>query len=142
MNSRLIACAATHDMGFDAEVDSIARDASRVLIAAAALGCTVLLGACTEMRWEKEGFALDLNNEDWNECRREAYMSAARQSFYFNPFPRAYIGRDARGRAVAVYRYWPNSDRFMLEQDYLNSCMRRRGYRLVPVEPETRSPPP
>ena len=88
------------------------------------------------MRWEKQGMAVDSGNEDWAECKRQAYLSASR--WYFDPFPRAYIGRDARGQAFAIYRNWPNSDRFMHEQDYLNSCLRQRGYQLVPVKPDGR----
>ena len=33
------------------------------------------------------------------------------------------------------YRASPYPNRFMLEQDYLDSCLRNRGYRRVPVQP-------
>lgn len=111
----------------------------RIILAALILGCAVFLGACTAMRWEKQGLAMDSNNEDWADCRQRAYRDASRWSF--NPFPRAYIRRDARGQPFVVYRSWPDSDRFMREQDYLNSCLRQRGYRLVPVDPEDRPVP-
>jgi len=111
----------------------------RIILIAVVSGCAALLGACTEMRWEKEGMELALDNQDWIDCRNQAYQMAARQTWYLNPFPRTYLGRDGYGRNLVIYRYWPDSDRFMLEQENLNSCMRQRGYRLVPVEPERES---
>jgi len=115
----------------------------RIMLVAVAFAFAwlVLLGACTEMRWEKDGVDLATDNQDWTDCRNQAYQSAARQTWYLDPFPRTFLWHDQYGRPVAIYRYWPNSDRFMLEQEYLNSCLRQRGYRLVPVEPERRSPP-
>jgi hypothetical protein len=115
-------------------------DMWRIILAALILGCAVSLGACTAMRWEKQGLAVDSGNEDMGECRQRAYLDASHG--YFNTFPRAYFGRDMRGRAFMDYRYWPDSERFMREQDYMNSCMRQRGYRLVPAEPGNRTPSP
>jgi len=112
----------------------------RLILVAIALGCAVSLGACTAMRWEKPGIAVDSQNEDMAECRRLAYLDASHWNFY--TFPQAFIGLDAYGQEFMVYRYWPDSDRFMREQDYLNSCMRQRGYQLAPVEPEKRAPSP
>lgn len=101
--------------------------------AVAALLSVLLLPACTPMRWERDGLALDYNDRDWSDCRRQSIAGANR--WMFDPFPRQLIGRDAQGRAFSYYRPSPFPNRFMLEQEYLDSCLRARGFRRVPVAP-------
>ena len=93
---------------------------------------TMLLAACTPMRWERDGYALDYAHADWTDCRNQSVAIANR--WYFEPFPRMFIGRDALGRPFTYYRPSPYPNRFMLEQEYLDNCLRARGYRRVPVE--------
>lgn len=110
--------------------------------AAIALLMASLLGACTPMQWERNGYALDTADRDWNDCRQQSIMGANRWMFY-DPFPRSFIGRDARGRAFSYYRPAPFPNRFMLEQDYLDNCLRGRGYQRVPLKPvQTVAPAP
>ena len=40
----------------------------------------------------------------------------------------------------AIYRAPPFPNRFMLEQDYLDNCLRGRGYQRVPVVAEPAAP--
>ena len=102
--------------------------------AALLLAVGALLTACTPMRWERDGLALDYANTDWNDCRRQSVAGANR--WHFDPFPRSFIGRDARGRPFAYGYPSPYPNRFMLEQDYFDQCLRARGFRRVPVAPE------
>ena len=104
-----------------------------------ALLAACLLAACTPMRWERDGLALDYADTDWRDCRRQSISSANRWMFW-EPFPRSYIGRDALGRPFAYYRPSPYPNRFMLEQDYLDNCLRARGFRRVPVQAEAPAP--
>jgi hypothetical protein len=102
---------------------------------------TLLLGACTPMQWERDGLALDTGGTDWSDCRRQSIAFANRWGF--NTFPYSYLGRDAHGRAFSYYRPYPYPDRFMLERDYLDNCLRARGFRLVPVPPaDAKTPGP
>jgi hypothetical protein len=105
----------------------------------AAVAATLLLGACTPMQWERDGLALDTGGTDWNTCRHQSFAYANRWGF--DMFPRTYFARDRYGRGFTYYRPSPYPDRFMLEQDYLNSCLRARGFRLVPVEPAATAAP-
>lgn len=106
--------------------------AARRIAAVAALA-TLLLAACTPLRWERDGLALDYSDRDWSHCRSQSIASANR--WMFEPFPRTFIGRDARGRPFSYDRPAPYPNRFMLEQDYLDHCLRGRGYQRVPVKP-------
>ncbi len=106
---------------------------ARRCAAAVALSATVLLAACTPLRWERDGLALDYADNDWSDCRRQSIASANRR--YFEPFPRLYFGRDLRGRPFTYYSPSSYPGRFMLEQEYLDSCLRAHGFRRVPVQP-------
>ena len=102
---------------------------SRIFSVAALALSALLLQACTPMRWERDGLGLDYADKDWNDCRRQSIAAANRWAF--DPFPRTFIGRDALGRPFAYYRPSPYPSRFMLEQDYLDNCLRARGFRRV-----------
>ena len=98
-----------------------------------------MLAACTPMRWERNGMTLDYADADWSDCRRQS-ISAANRWMIWDPFPRSYIGRDAFGRPFTYYRPAPYPNRFMLEQDYLDNCLRARGFRRVPIQPDGPAP--
>jgi hypothetical protein len=85
------------------------------------------------MRWERDGYALDTADTDWKDCRSESIGYANR--WIRDPFPYTYMARDTYGRAYTSYHAWPYPSRFMIEQDYLDSCLRSRGYQRVPVQP-------
>lgn len=103
--------------------------------AAAVVVAALLLGACTPMRWERDGLTLDYADKDWGDCRRQS-IAGANRWLMFDTFPRTYFGRDALGRPYSYYRANPYPNRFMLEQEYLDGCLRSRGFRRVPVQPE------
>lgn len=106
---------------------------AKTLRAAAACLAALLLGACAPTRWERNGLALDYAGNDWKDCRSQSIASANR--WMFEPFPRTFIGRDARGRPFSFYRDSPYQSRFMLEQDFLDYCLRARGFQRMPVKP-------
>ena len=110
-----------------------ARTAILVLLAAC------ILSACTPTRWDRDGLALDYANADWSDCRRQS-IAGANRWLMFDPFPRSYFGRDALGRPFTYYRPAPYPNRFMLEQDYLDNCLRARGFRRVPIQPDGPAP--
>ena len=107
--------------------------------AAAVVLTALLLGACTPMRWERDGLALDYNDRDWGDCRRQS-IAGANRWLMFDTFPRTYFGRDALGRPFTYYRSAPYPNRFLLEQEYLDNCLRSRGFRRVPLPPEAAGP--
>jgi hypothetical protein len=90
------------------------------------------------MQWERDGLALDTGGTDWNACRQQSFAYAYRWGF--DMFPRSYYGRDRYGRGISYFRPSPYPDRFLLEQDYLNNCLRSRGFRMVPLQPEAGAP--
>jgi hypothetical protein len=96
----------------------------------AALTC--LLAACAPLRWEKTGLDAASLEADLEACRTDAWLTAGRYH-WFPPWP-TYIGRDRAGRPIFAQPFWNQSDRFFLEQDLFHSCMRHRGYELVPDE--------
>jgi hypothetical protein len=112
---------------------------ARCAAAVTAMLAMALLAACTPMRWERDGQALDYADTDWNTCRSQSIFRANRWSF--DPFPRTFIGRDARGRPFTAFRQSPFPDRFMLEREYLDNCLRARGFRLVPKAPDNAAAP-
>lgn len=115
--------------------------AARYRAMAVAAFAAALLAACTPMRWERNGLALDYTDQDWNNCRSQSVASANRWMFDPFPFPYGFNGRDARGRPFYYYRPSPYPNRFMLEQEYLDNCLRARGFRRVPVQPERATTP-
>jgi hypothetical protein len=113
--------------------------ALRVPRVLAVLALASTLSACTPMQWQRDGLALDYNDSDWGDCRRQSIGNANR--WMFEPFPRTFIGRDARGRPFSYVRPSPYPSRFMLEQEYLDNCLRARGFRRVPLQPADAATP-
>jgi hypothetical protein len=112
--------------------------ASRLLLVGVAVAAAAL-AACTPTRWERNGVVLDYAGADWSSCRSQSIAVANR--WYFEPFPQTFMGRDARGRPFSYYRASPYPSRFMLEQDYLDYCLRAHGYQRAPDKPADPSAP-
>ena len=101
----------------------------------AALLVAAGLGGCTSYRWEHPGFGSGGVEEALAECRYEARIEAEREAYRDRLLTPAIPIRDRNGRIV----YWREADSFrrsaaFRENDLRDSCMRSRGFRLVPVE--------
>lgn len=98
------------------------------------LGLSLILAACAELRWQKPGADEAQIQNDTGECRRKARLAAMREpSLRDHGLPEV-VGTDRSGRPVVMPRSAPESERLLREQDYFTSCMREKGYRLVPAE--------
>jgi hypothetical protein len=106
------------------------------LLAGALMGG--LAAACTPVAWQHAALGVAPSEAELGECNQAAYLEAQRQAFFYSfARPRYHIGRDGRYR----FSPWPSSyygDRFFLERDLFDYCMRAKGYRLVTV-PEAAS---
>jgi hypothetical protein len=87
-----------------------------------------LLAACTPMQWQHASLGVAPSQAEVGECNQSAFYEAQRQAFLYDfGWPRYYGPWGPR---------WPrysSSDRFFLERDLFDYCMRARGYRLVPA---------
>lgn len=107
---------------------------SRYARLAPLLGILLTLSACAELRWQKPGTDEAQIRSDTGECRRRARLAAMREpSLRDHGLPEV-IGTDRSGRPIVMPRSLPESERPLREQDYFTSCMRQKGYRLVPAE--------
>jgi hypothetical protein len=84
---------------------------------------------CTPVQWQHTALGVSPSEAELEQCNQAAFQEAQRQAF-FNDFawPRRF-GRH-------WHRPWPyssTSDRFFLERDLFDFCMRAKGYRLVPA---------
>jgi hypothetical protein len=90
----------------------------------------VAAGACTPMQWQHQALGVTPSQAEVGECNQSAFYEANRQAFFYDfAWPRYYYGRPG-------HRPWPrysSSDRFFLERDLFDYCMRAKGYRLVPA---------
>lgn len=82
------------------------------------------------MQWQHSSLGVAPSQAETGECNQAAYYEAQRQAFFYDfARPHRYYGR--------AYRPWPyyysTSDRFFLEKDLFDYCMRAKGYRLVPA---------
>jgi hypothetical protein len=109
---------------------------ARSLIALALLGSAIV--ACTPVTWQHAQLGVAPSQVELGECNQAAYYEAQRQSFFYSfARPRYFVGRDGRyhyapwGAPWAVNGY---NDRFFLERDLFDYCMRAKGYRLVEAE--------
>jgi hypothetical protein len=109
---------------------------------ARALAMTViafLVAGCTPMQWQHAVSGTPPSQADLSYCEQSAYYEAQRQAF-LNDFmwPRFAYDRNGLVRPLPFGTY-PYRDRFFLERDLFDYCMRAKGYRLVPVRPADRS---
>jgi len=93
----------------------------------------VLLAGCAQLHWQRAGTDATAANRDLDECRGEARLRAARESWPFPYSAPRFVGGGQR-QLLTLYPYQHDTDRFLLENDYTRACMRERGYELAPVE--------
>ncbi len=93
----------------------------------------LLVTACAEMQWSKDGAAPADLERDLAACREQAQVQAERQSVPHAGGPRI-VGVDPAGRPIVSQPERIDGDRFLAERDLTRHCMGRKGYKLVPVE--------
>lgn len=107
---------------------------ARRIVAIAVLGG--LTAACAPVEWQHTAFGVAPSEAEISECNRSAYLEAQRQAFVYDFTRPRFYGRPP------YYAPWPRysyGDRFFLERDLFDYCMRARGYQLVPARPADRS---
>lgn len=103
-------------------------------------GVTALAGCGPPLVWQHRSFGTPPTQAEVDECRRDAYLEANRQAFYYDfAWPRYYgwsgwYGWPGWYGYDPFYRYGPY-DPYLLEQDLYRFCLRARGYHLVPARP-------
>ena len=105
----------------------ILRYAITLLLGAAALA------ACAELEWDKPGAGPRALAQDLDECRQSARMRAVQEAWPYSLLAPRVVGVDRDGRLIVVQPPPHDTERFLLEQDLTRTCMREKGYELVPV---------
>lgn len=104
----------------------------RIAIAALAL----LLPACAQMQWVKEGAAPAQLQADLAQCEQYAWQESFARSMFYYPMAPAVV-HDSLSRRMHIYPYGPFADpfgyRFMEEGRLANFCMRSKGWQLEEV---------
>lgn len=114
---------------------SLVRDFIRAYLRLSAVIVVALLAAgCAELRWHKAGGDAETFKQDVEQCRRTARNRAAVEAWPFGLITPRVIGVDRQGRAIMLHPPPQDTERFLLEGDLTRSCMREKGYSLVPVK--------
>ena len=93
----------------------------------------ILISGCAQLEWQKPDTEAATLDEDLARCEQQAHLSASRMSPTIHaPMPIVSVSPRA-GVNVQMPPPYPSSD-VVLESDMLTSCMKAKGYRLVPVK--------
>ncbi len=99
----------------------------------------IAMAGCAPLEWRRPGTAPEVVAADRAECRdiasRQAWRIASHRSLF--RLPLTYLDADGH-----IHRHFdpffdddPFADRFFIERDLDDACLRAKGYDLVPVEP-------
>lgn len=102
--------------------------------AVATLLLAVSAAGCADLHWHKDGTDAAALGRDVDECRRLARAQGAQEIWPPGVTTPRIVGVDAQGRAIVSNPGPVDTNRFFVEHDLERSCMRDRGYALVPVE--------
>ena len=89
---------------------------------------------CAPLQWHKDGADAATFERDVSECQDQARMQARVEAPLFGQPPPAPVGLDSRGRVVTGRAARYDTDRALLEHDFMRACMQERGYELAPVQ--------
>ena len=99
-----------------------------------ALGQIALMAGCAQMEWHKANADHGTTDQDLEYCRQLARLKLAgdfpRNS---NMIPKTEI--NPSGLISFSTQSQGQSDRLVQEQSFANSCMKQKGYQLVPAKP-------
>lgn len=100
----------------------------------ALLIAAVMLGGCTQTRWENPTADADMTAAALAECDQAANLAARQQVM----FERLSGPRPVRGGVIGYPSggggFYERNNEWLYTQQYFDQCMRSRGYRLVRVE--------
>jgi hypothetical protein len=100
------------------------------------LGLTVmLLAACAQLRWTRDGMVPAELPADLAYCRQAAWQEAWLESWHrqFHVVPRVVRGQDGRLYYAERRPFGLDGDTLFRELDLTNFCMRAKGYELTPA---------
>jgi hypothetical protein len=103
------------------------RRSSAVILA---LLCT----SCAPLEWRKSGADAAATARDVDECRDQARSRAQQEAPLFGMPRPPVVGMDTRGRIVTGQAGRYDTERALLEHDFMRICMRERGYELAPAK--------
>ena len=105
----------------------------RIYLRSAALAAFLFPAGCADLSWEKPGVDSATHDRDLLQCTQQARLDARREE---TPgFDSALVFRaDPAGRPVVVANA-ARDDRYLVEQDYIRTCMRGKAYVLTPKKP-------
>jgi hypothetical protein len=95
----------------------------------------LLACACAPLEWRRDGVDAATNERDLAACRDEARAQAQHQAPLFGQPRPPVVGMDARGRVVTGQAGRYDTERAILEHDFMRLCMQERGYELAPQNP-------
>lgn len=93
----------------------------------------LLSAACADLRWHKADADAAATERDIAECQARARSRAQHEAPLFGMPRPPVIGTDVQGRIVTGQAGRHDTDRAMLEHDFMRACMRERGYELAPA---------
>ena len=92
-----------------------------------------LIAGCAQLEWLKPDTEPETRHEDLARCERQARLSASRMSSSTHALmPGVSIGPGGSASVQMPPPFAPSD--LVLENDLLTSCMREKGYRLVPAK--------
>src|SRR5262245_969464 len=91
-----------------------------------------LIGACAELHWQKPGTSQAELDQELEQCRQDARLQASHEVLPMVASPQT-IGGNPQGRPIVVQSHQRDAERLLREQELMRSCMRDRGYALVPA---------
>ena len=97
------------------------------------LGLAAATAACTPVQWQHSSLGVAPSQAELGECNQAAYYEAQRQAFLYDSGWPYFAGARRPYGPWSRYPYATSSDRFFLERDLFDFCMRSKGYRLVPA---------
>ena len=99
-----------------------------------ALICSGAVAGCAQTRWEKPSADASIAAADQSECEQSSNL-AARQQVMFERLSGPRPVRDgAIGYPTGNGGFYERNNEWMYTQQFFESCMRNKGYRLVRVE--------
>ena len=97
------------------------------------LSLALATAACTPVQWQNASSGAAPSQAELGECNQAAYYEAQRQAFFYDSGWPYMSGFRRPYGPWSRYPYSTASDRFFLERDLFDFCMRAKGYKLVPA---------